>query len=360
MPINRIPRPRRTEERVEYISRETADQCLVDYCEEFDINLNRIPHENIGSFLNEIRYTPLDVPTEAVAEICGITPEDYISETPIVESLNDFENDFEQWYSTVINNSRPARISNNFAELRQEANASQNTAIPISFADIAVSTPIFQTTMAKKKKKPQRSEREIMMEIIRGENFPKPNFKDWSSRKELQDIVNDWFRNIEYREQWIFSRREREGFNRRNVGMFNLDDVMARMTKRKNGHPLDTEKSKFYDWKLGGTDWTLRLELYQHEQYYFLISRYIHKPTHAEIKYDVRYWSGNSFQVINTLVSNEKGHELQFEMAFGSNNPDSDYYVEPHDGNDDDFYDSPFYYTRESDDDCLEEPWEDD
>lgn len=146
---------------------------------------------------------------------------------------------------------------------------------------------------------------EKAMDIVRGDDFPKPQFKTWSSRNELGRIIDDWYRNIEYRDRWIFSRREREGFNRRNIGHFSLEDVMARMSKRKDAHELDTETSKFYDWRLGGTEWILRLELIHKEEIHLLISHYIHKPTNSEISYAVRYWdeSQGKFKELITIFS---------------------------------------------------------
>jgi hypothetical protein len=190
------------------------------------------------------------------------------------------------------------------------------------------------TPRAVQKKRPKRSERDMILDRVRsiGDKFPRPNFKDWSSKRELTDIVNDWYRSVEYREQWIFARREREGFNRRQVNQFSLDDVISRMNKRRNGHQLDSDNSKFYDWKLGGTDWILRLELFVHEQDYFLISRYIHKPSNVEIKYDVRYWSesAKAFKPIGSLISEYKNHPENFEMVFGSHDVLSGYYQEPY------------------------------
>lgn len=168
----------------------------------------------------------------------------------------------------------------------------------------------------------RRSEREMMMDIVRQDDFPKPNFKDWVSNKELHDIIDNWYRNVDYREQWIFARREREGFNRRNIRPFSLDDIMARMTKRKNSHHLNTDKSKFYDWKLGGTEWLLRLELFQEKDNYFLISHYIHKPSNVEIKYDVRYWNGDRFKHLFTLFSEHKENVALFERTVARFNDD--------------------------------------
>lgn len=193
---------------------------------------------------------------------------------------------------------------------------------------VGITMPTLRTSATTQKKKRPRSEMDMVREVVRGENFPRPNFKDWSDNQELGEVFNDWYSNIEYREHWIFSRREREGFNRRNVDVFSLDDVMARLSKRKKPHVLDSSFSKFYDWKLGGTNWILRLELFQHKQLHFLIVRHIHRPTDTEIKFDVRYWSGNGhFKSLNSVWTESTNHEDKFERVFGSSNPDSPYYI---------------------------------
>lgn len=154
-------------------------------------------------------------------------------------------------------------------------------------------------------RRPRRSERDMLLSVIKSEDFPKPNFVNWSSQSDLSEIIDDWYQNVEYKEQWIFSRREREGFNRRNIGHFSLEEVKAKLNKRK---------SNIYDWKLGGTDWVLRLELHEvdreeHGLLYYLITRYIHKPTNKEVKFDVRYWTGTKFNSLINMWSQYKDNE---------------------------------------------------
>jgi hypothetical protein len=170
----------------------------------------------------------------------------------------------------------------------------------------------------------RRSENDMLLSVIKGEDFPKPQFVNWQSERELREIINDWYSNIEYKEQWIFSRREREGFNRRNVGQFSLEEVQEKLRKRKNNsHPLDTTKSQIYDWKLGGTDWLLRLELVEvdkeeHGLMHYLICRYVHKPTNKEVKYDVRYWTGSKFNSLLNLWSQWQDNERSVTNTLAS------------------------------------------
>jgi hypothetical protein len=201
----------------------------------------------------------------------------------------------------------------------------------------------------------RRSEQNMLMEIVRGENFPKPTFVNWNDNQELSEVIDDWYRNVEYKEQWIFSRREREGFNRRNIGQFSLDDVLARISKRRNPHPLDTSNSKIYDWKLGGTDWILRLELFTFdndgliegledydETMHFLVCRHIYKPTNTEVKYDVRYWNGEKFRRVTDLWTQWKDNERLIANRL-SNARDEEEPFDPFAISDDDVYDDDDY-----------------
>lgn len=149
----------------------------------------------------------------------------------------------------------------------------------------------------------QRSEQK-MLEAILDENFPKPNFSEWSSSKELSKVQRDWLGNIQYRVNWIFDRREREGFNRRNIEYFSIEDIEAKLRKRKTGtHELDNELSKFYDWHLGGTDWILRLEYLTINDSPFLIVRSIHKPSNKEVLYEIRNWDEGRFKQLSQIWS---------------------------------------------------------
>jgi hypothetical protein len=370
------------EQRREYCSLETAETCLVEHCEENEIDLNFIPQEVKRNFIEACRYTPYDVPLEQIASDTGLTRETVASEMErigrgvgvSVQELRELDSSQAELYRELMNSltlsHRPRREPVELEYMRlAEPVTLDSVSASMDLADYWLTTeqieraterPRFTIPRAVAKKKPKRSEHDMMFNKVRsiGADFPRPNFKDWSSRNELGDIVNDWFRNVEYREQWIFARREREGFNRRQVNQFSLDDVISRMNKRRNGHQLDTDNSKFYDWKLGGTDWTLRLELFAHEQDFFLISRYIHKPSNVEIKYDVRYWSekSKSFKSLGSLISEHKNSPENFERVFGSHDELSGYYSEPYEedeifGNMEDYEDD----SNDYDDDSYEE-----
>jgi hypothetical protein len=190
-------------------------------------------------------------------------------------------------------------------------------------------------------KEPRRSEKSMLMELITSDIFPRPNFVDCSNEDQRSEAIDDWYRNVEYKDNWIFSRREREGFNRRNIGHFSLDDVMSRISKRRNKHQLDNEHSTFYDWKLGGTDWILRLELFQYEEKTFLISRYIYKPNNTEMKFDVKLWSGSQFKVLYSMWCEHKNNDTLFNRVVESNRYHYDYehyedsYTDDYDGDED-------------------------
>jgi hypothetical protein len=330
-----------------------AISVLQDYCDEHNINPILLPNSIINDFVSTVQYAPHTISTDEIARRTGVasysrpsrpsrpSPSNYpyftISDVPhgtmqqprVVEARGDqrrginFQEVLDNIHSGVLTAQVPHATIDSVEAMTPHLEPTEEELEELLMADLTWSD-------APKKKKRKRSEVDMMKEIVRGENFPRPNFRDWDSEREYEEINHDWCANVDYREQWIFSRREREGFNRRNIGYFNLDDVMARMSKRKNPHPLDSSFSKFYDWKLGGTDWILRLELFQHEQHYFLIVRHIHKPTDTELKFDVRYWNGERFKEINSVWCQRKNNDIQFDRVFGSNDENSPYYVRPY------------------------------
>lgn len=155
---------------------------------------------------------------------------------------------------------------------------------------------------------PQARKRMVFQEIRNDTSFfPKPNFTRWRSERQFNDVNNSWHSTARHREAWIFHRTEREGFNRRNIEAFTLDDLNSRLTKRA-GHELDTETSKFYDWKLGGIDWTLRLEKFTHtidgNEFVFLIARSIHTPSDKEFRYQIMLWENNKFKRYAEIYNN--------------------------------------------------------
>jgi hypothetical protein len=313
-------------------SRHEAVTELTDYLTNNDLEAQWIssPSRARDSIIYDLERT-----TESVADVCaryGIG--DTLTESsdrPQVTTYADMLRQSDHYYTVA--HSVPW-THDNFGEPeagQTEEEPQQEQRIVLdrdswSSADFFAETPAMYTGGVRKtamRSEPRRSEQDMINDILRSENFPRPNFQNWSSRNELQEIINNWYENVEYKENWIFSRREREGFNRRNIGQLHLDDIMARISKRKNGHSLDNELSKFYDWKLGGTEWILRLELLQLKEKHFLISRYIHKPSNAEIRHSIRYWSESHqmFRHVQTIFSEseESKNKNTYEtMVFGN------------------------------------------
>jgi hypothetical protein len=318
-------------------STEEATNCLINFANDRDIVLHDLSVSKMHDFVEVLRYTPSDIRTEQVAREVGLIPTE---EMPVSEAVS--------MIGHGNSSSVPVYTSSYDSPFIDE---DLDLFSPDAYTNFVNSV---QSTVRKQRKV---SVKEMMAQKVRSEGFPRPNFINWMDRSELNNIVNDWYRNVEYKEHWIFSRREREGFNRRNIGFFSLEDVMSRLSKRKRPHELDTKKSKFYDWKLGGTDWTLRLELYQDEEQYFLISRYIHNPSNAEIKYDVRYWNIDRFVAINGIISEHHDNDKLFDRVFGSTDENSPYYCDhplTEAVDDGEHYENEDFY-----DDVMEEDWDD-
>jgi CRP-like cAMP-binding protein len=58
----------------------TAETCLVEHCEENEIDLNYIPQEVKDRFIEACIYTPFDVPLEQIASDTGLTRETVATE----------------------------------------------------------------------------------------------------------------------------------------------------------------------------------------------------------------------------------------------------------------------------------------
>jgi hypothetical protein len=370
-----------------HMSMADAINVLGAFCRERGMSISSIPSRQMSDFCEVIQYAPAEIPTGLIAERTGVLNSLLDTFSSQIMATNqpsqrltmrvpraregrsnlDVGRELHAHYDPYSLLSAEARnvpvpegymaeylgepVAEDFiAELtegRSERVAVRATSEPdIEPMYFYTSSPKLSATSSKKK----RSEKDMMADIVRGENFPKPNFKDWANNKEYEQAMNDWYTNVEYREHWIFSRREREGFNRRGISQFSLDDVMARISKRKKPHELDTKTSKFYDWRLGGTDWILRLELFQHEQHYFLIIRHIHTPSNTEIKFDVRYWWNDKFKPLNALWAEQKVRDDMFERVFGSSDSNNLYYVAPCE--DDDFLMDFPHESDEYDGDC--------
>jgi hypothetical protein len=367
---------------------------LSSYCNERGMNISSVPSRQMMDFCEVMQYAPAELPTGLIAERTGVV-DSFVQDmaSQIMATNQPSQSQPRRVQPTLTMRVPRAREGRGNLEIGRQMHehyepyyvssslmSAENRNVPVPEGYMAeylgepfpvttegrservevrdtpepelepmyfyTSSPKLSATSRKKK----RSEKDMMADIVRGENFPKPNFKDWANNREFEKVLNDWYTNVEYREHWIFSRREREGFNRRGISQFSLDDVMARISKRKKPHELDTKTSKFYDWKLGGTDWILRLELFQHEQHYFLIVRHIHTPSNVEIKFDVRYWYDNKFKPLNALWAEQKVRDDMFERVFGSSDSNNMYYVAPCD--DDDFLMDFPHESDEYDDDC--------
>ena len=126
------------------------------------------------------------------------------------------------------------------------------------------------------------------------EDFEMPRYK----REHYNELRRSYNQNVEYRRGWIFDRIEREGFERRRLGKFSLDDLLERIGKRAE-HKLNNETSKFYDWKLGGTEYIIRLEYIQRDGVHLLVCHYIYTPTDEIYRKDLRFWNGQKFELVD-------------------------------------------------------------
>jgi hypothetical protein len=349
-----------------------AVQTAINYFITKGILTNDVPHDNYHNFVESLKYVPESTSSvDELAFICQVDRESI--ETPgIRTSLNEYQQGLvdmvmenmspdtavsmsssdqpDSVYSdffSIAPRQLPPTPTISFESLYEGEFVSQPVAeesieemlVPESFIEealvsdssvynrprsafqrMAVGSYAGNKLELEVRSEKRRSDDGKMMNIIKGEKFPKPNFIN--NVKDLRVACDDWYRSCEYKDNWIFSRREREGFNRRNIGQFGLDDVVSKIAKSRTEHPLNTEHSKFYDWKLGGTDWILRLELFNEEDTYFLVSRYIYKPTNAEIKFDVRFWNGERFKTIIVLFA-EQNNEGQYEHRINNINTNS-------------------------------------
>lgn len=215
------------------------------------------------------------------------------------------------------------RVANyDYFNIPPVAFVSQSDEVPVSSNNLRFEIP--RPTMSPPTRRTQNdspSKRRalgLLRDVIRKDSFPKPNFSDWSSSRKLEQAQHNWHEHVEFRQKWIFDRREKEGFNRRNVAQFSVTDLEEKITKRKKEHELDNEVSKFYDWCLGGTEWILRLEYVTLENEKFLICRHIHKPSDKEVFYEIRYWTGSKFKQLYCLWSEYRDNESNIRGFFDS------------------------------------------
>lgn len=140
----------------------------------------------------------------------------------------------------------------------------------------------------------------------RASDFPSYELEGWDMG-ERDTVANNWQRQMSYRLQWIFYREEREGVSRtRYIRPFCPDDFKEKVNKTTSSHPMNTPTSTFYDWKIGGTDFVMRLESFKVRNRDCLRCHFIHKPTDKEICYQDRYWDGSAYQEANMVWASSK------------------------------------------------------
>jgi hypothetical protein len=120
------------------------------------------------------------------------------------------------------------------------------------------------------------------------------------NKQTRENLVDMWFKYIEYRIRWIFQRQEKDGLDRqRFIAPFSPDDFIGRISKKLNPHEMDTETNIFYDWNIGGTDFTMRLESFNVVDRHCLRCHFIHNPSKTELCYQDRVWDGGMFREVN-------------------------------------------------------------
>jgi len=144
-------------------------------------------------------------------------------------------------------------------------------------------------------------------------NLPDVRLEPWG--EDMSEVWRAYESQLRNRVNWIFNRYEPEngGFTRHlrtgsgaeRVPPFSLDDLLRKISKP---HPMDTEESKFYDWKFGRCDFILRIEYftkqftqdansdvdYERTRHY-IRTWYIHRPTGKTFGCAVRLWNGREF-----------------------------------------------------------------
>jgi hypothetical protein len=130
-------------------------------------------------------------------------------------------------------------------------------------------------------------------------DFPAHELPKWNMN-ERDNAANIWSRQMDYRLRWIFYREEREGVNRqRYISPFSPDDFKQRVEKTSEPHPANTPTSTFYDWKIGGSDFLVRLESFNLKGRECLRCHFIYKLNSKELCYQDRVWDGGVYREIN-------------------------------------------------------------
>jgi hypothetical protein len=132
---------------------------------------------------------------------------------------------------------------------------------------------------------------------VTAKDFPAHDLPAWD-KNEINDVIDKYIKQVEYRLRWIFDREEREGVRRRNVAPFSPDDFRAKAEKAVKAHPLNTETSTFYDWNFGSTDFIMRLESFSLNDKNCLRCHFIYKPNGLEAGYEDRIFTG-VYRILN-------------------------------------------------------------
>lgn len=135
---------------------------------------------------------------------------------------------------------------------------------------------------------------------ITPDDFHGYEIQPWTSEIEREQVTDLYFKQIEYRLRWIFSREEKEGFRRRSYGVkpFSRQDFLEKVAKRGVEHELNTSSSAFYDWNIGATDFILRLESFVINGIDAMRVHFIYKVNRMEIGYQDRIWDGSQYQQV--------------------------------------------------------------
>jgi hypothetical protein len=130
---------------------------------------------------------------------------------------------------------------------------------------------------------------------MKADDFPPYDLPRWNMT-EREEASKSWFGVMEHRMRWIFHREEREGITRtRYINPFSPTDFNNRAAKAKSAHPLDNESSKFYDWNIGGTDFIVRMEMFDIKGATCLRCHYIYRPNGKELVYEDKVWNEERF-----------------------------------------------------------------
>lgn len=184
-------------------------------------------------------------------------------------------------------------------------------------------SPDFQLHM--KKEKELNDKFKVAMPL---DEYIKPDLILGEEKPIYSKARQEFNREVSHKIDWIFNRTEREGFNRRNIEMFTLDEITKRIEKRG----VNINGKQVYDWKLGGVNYVLRMELDLLEHgnenvppLSILTVRSIYKPLDKEMAFYMYLWNGTKFESMYTLVANNDKENtlknMEEDMKYYANNP---------------------------------------